>query len=672
MSEDGSRGRFETVTPFNDIRDYVGVPRVASLRLSPDGTRLVSVVQALNPDGRSYGTSLWEIPLDGRRPHRLTRSVKGEAGAEFTQRGDLLFGSRRPDPTVKDADEEVPALWLLPAAGGEARQIASRPGGVAGFATGGQTVVFCSDVLPGDEAGEDERRKTRKEAGISAILHESYPVRYWDHDLGPGEPRLFAGTLGEEERLTEVRDLTPQPGKALASHSAYDVTPDGSTVVATWGVSMPHGELRFELVAIEAADGGARRVLAADDGHDFDGPIRISPDGRLVACVRSNHADIDHIPESTLWIVDLATGEGHPAGGELWPSDIVWAPDSRSLFMAADHHGRRPIFLVPADGSAPERLTGDDAAYASLNVAPDGTVYALRGAVDAPAAPVRVAADGTVERLPSPAPELVLPGRLTEVTATADDGVEIRAWLALPEGASAKNPAPILLWIHGGPLGSWNDWSWRWNPWIMAQNGYAVLLPDPCMSTGYGPEMIRRGWANWGPRTHADLMAITDAALELPEVDATRTAAMGGSFGGYMANWVAGHTDRFSAIVTHASLWNLDQFAGTTDASMYWQREFGAPGTGLYAKLSPHRSLGNISTPMLVIHGDKDYRVPIGEALRLWWDLQRSDVESKFLYFPDENHWVLKPGNVQAWYQTVFAFLGQHVLGGPWARPDLL
>lgn len=672
MFGDDRRGKFETVTPFNDIRDYVGVPRVASLRLSPDGARLVSVVQALNPDGRSYGTSLWEIPLDGRRPYRLTRSVKGEAGAEFTQDGDLLFGSRRPDPTVKEADEEVPALWLLPATGGEARQIASRPGGIAGFVTGGRTVVFCSDVLPGDEAGEAERRRTRKDAGISAILHESYPVRYWDHDLGPGEPRLFAGTLGDGERLTEVRDLTPQPGKALSSHSACDVTPDGSTVVTTWGVSMPQGELRFELVAIDTADGGARRVLAAADDHDFDGPVRISPDGRLVACVRNNHADIDLIPESTLWIVDLDTGAGHPAGGGLWPSDIVWAPDSRSLFVVADDHGRRPIFRVPADGSAPERLTPDDAAYGSLNVAPDGAVYALRSAVDAPAAPVRVAPDGTVEKLISPVPDLELPGTLTEVTVTADDGAEIRAWLALPEGASAANPAPLLLWIHGGPLSSWNDWSWRWNPWIMAQHGYAVLLPDPCMSTGYGPDMIRRGWADWGPRTHADLMAITDAALELPEVDPARTAAMGGSFGGYMANWVAGHTGRFRAIVTHASLWNLDQFAGTTDASMYWQREFGSPGTVLYSKLSPHLSLENISTPMLVVHGDKDYRVPIGEALRLWWDLQRSEVESKFLYFPDENHWVLKPGNAVVWYETVLAFLDQHVLGREWKRPESL
>ncbi|MBG0830795.1 S9 family peptidase [Planomonospora sp. ID67723] len=652
------------------MRDYVGVPRLTSLRLSPDGNRLVGVVQALNPDGKSYGTALWEIPLDGRRPYRLTRSLKGEAGAEFTAAGDVLFGSRRPDPTVKDPDEEVSALWLLPAGGGEARQVASRPGGITGFATGGPTVVFASDVLPGDESTEAERRKARKDAGIGAILHEGYPVRHWDHDLGPGETRLFSGTAGED-RLTDVMDLTPEPGGAL-TNASYEVTPDGSTAVVTWTVPLPGGDVRSELVAIETSNGGARRVLASEDGHDFEGPLAISPDGRLVACVRSSHADTRTIPEVTLWIVDLATGEGHAAGGGLWPTEVAWAPDSASLYVIADHRGRRPVFRAPADGSEPVRLTPGDGAYSSLNAAPDGTLYALRSAVDRPAGPVRITAAGGTEDLPSPTPELELPGTLTEVAVTADDGVEIRAWLVLPEGASAENPAPLLLWIHGGPLASWNDWSWRWNPWIMARHGYAVLLPDPCLSTGYGPEMIRRGWANWGPRTHADLMSVTDAALELPEVDAGRTAAMGGSFGGYMANWVAGHTDRFKAIVTHASLWHLDQFAGTTDAAMYWRREFGELGTELYEKLSPHLSLEKITTPMLVIHGDKDYRVPIGEGLRLWWDLQRSGVESKFLYFPDENHWVLKPGNAVVWYETVLAFLAQHVLGQEWKRPDSL
>ena len=170
-------------------------------------------------------------------------------------------------------------------------------------------------------------------------------------------------------------------------------------------------------------------------------------------------------------------------------------------------------------------------------------------------------------------------------------------------------------------------------------------------------------------------MAITDAAQEHPDVDAERTAAMGGSFGGYMANWIAGHTDRFAAIVTHASLWALDQMLTTTDMAFYWAREFS--GKNLEAN-SPHQAADAITTPMLVIHGDRDYRVPIGEALRLWWDLlSRSTAADgstphKFLYFADENHWILKPGNAKVWYATVLAFLDHHVRGEEWKRPELL
>ncbi|MCT9929529.1 S9 family peptidase [Planotetraspora sp. A-T 1434] len=664
------------MSQFPDIRNYVALPRVVSLRLSPDGTRLVSVVQSLNPDGKSYGTALWEIPLDpDATPYRLTRSAKGEAGAQFAPGGEVLFVSRRPDATVKDGDEEVPALWLLPERG-EPRRIATRPGGIGGVRAAGGTVVYAAQVLPGDAATEEERRKARKDAGISAILHESYPIRYWDHDLGPAETRLFAAAAGDgpgaEGAFDGAVDLTPEPGRAL-DNADFALTPDGSTVITTWRVPLPNGESRHELAAFDVAAGpGSRRTLAASESHDFGGPLVVSPDGRFVACTRERHATETVSSSAELWVVDLATGEGRALGGELFPAAVAWAPSSDALFVAADHLGRRPVFRIPLDvslDSPVERLTPDDGAYYDLCPAPDGSLYALRGAVDSPPRPVRISPDGSVTDLPSPTPALDLPGTLTEVSAVADDGTEIRGWLVLPAGASAESPAPFLLWIHGGPLGSWNDWSWRWNPWIMAKNGYAVLLPDPCLSTGYGQAMIDRGWGEWGPVTHGDLMAITDECLKRPDIDDQRIAAMGGSFGGYMANWVAGHTDRFKAIVTHASLWNLDQFAGTTDASMYWQREFGRPGSDRLARLSPHHSLDKITTPMLVIHGDKDYRVPIGEGLRLWWDLQRSGVESKFLYFPDENHWVLNPGNAVAWYETVLAFLEHHVLGAPWTRP---
>ncbi len=322
------------------------------------------------------------------------------------------------------------------------------------------------------------------------------------------------------------------------------------------------------------------------------------------------------------------------------------------------------------------RLTADDFAYADVQVSPDGeSVYAMRTSYTEPFRPVRLDArtpDQYSTPLPGPSDVPPLPGRLVEVETKADDGVRVRSWLALPEGASAESPAPLLLWIHGGPLGSWNAWSWRWNPWIAVARGYAVLLPDPGLSTGYGLEFIKRGWGSWGQAPYTDLLAATDAAEARDDIDETRTAAMGGSFGGYMANWVAGHTDRFKAVVTHASLWALDQFGPTTDAPWYWAREMTPE---MATANSPHLHVGQISTPMLVVHGDRDYRVPIGEALRLWSEIasqaQADDgsMPHKFLYFPDEGHWVLSPQQARVWNQTVLAFLDHHVLGEPWETP---
>jgi dipeptidyl aminopeptidase/acylaminoacyl peptidase len=676
--------------PFSDLDAYVGLPRTGGLWLSPDGRRLVVGVATLDRKKTGYTTALWEVDPDGARPaRRLTRSGQGESAAAFTPSGDLLFASARPEPDGEADAEPKTALWLQPAGGGDAHVVACPPGGVRGVVVSeAGTVVVGSAMMPSstDAAGDTEIRAKRKEAGVSAILHEERPIRYWDHDLGPERTRLLVADLARDvtvgDARLDLRDLTGHVGRALGEECTWDITPDGRTVVAAWAVAEPAGSQRYTLVTIDVTT-GERRTLADDVDHEYESP-RLSPDGTCVAVVVSRRSAPGDPGNCWMGTVPLTGGpvRALTEAWDRWPHPACWTPDGTALVVAADDYGRSPLWRVDAVTGHPTRLTHDDGGYTDVQVSPDGRwIYALRSTIDSPPAPVRIPLDGAsaVEFLPGPTEALgagaPVPGRLAEVTATAGDGTPLRAWIALPHHADANAPAPLLLWIHGGPLRSWNAWSWRWNPWIAVADGYAVLLPDPALSTGYGIDFIRRGWGAWGGAPYTDLMAITDAAQKRPDIDADRTAAMGGSFGGYMANWIAGHTDRFAAIVTHASLWALDQLMATTDASHYWVREMTAEMTDTN---SPHRFAEAITTPMLVIHGDKDYRVPIGEALRLWWDLlsrsKAGDGSSphKFLFFPDENHWVLKPNHAKVWYSTVLAFLAHHVRGEEWQRPTLL
>jgi dipeptidyl aminopeptidase/acylaminoacyl peptidase len=701
-------------TPFHELARYVAIPRVTALRLSPDGDWLAAAVQTLAPDRKTYVTSIWRIPAtpaSAGGPVRLTRSPDGETNPRFRPDGSLLFISKRPGQHAGDPDrpgspegpagqegpgapaDDQPGLWLLPAAGGEAVRVADRPGGISALETSERTCVsvIASAVMPAAGAGEpadDARlRQAREDAGVTAIMHESVPVRYWDHDLGPAQLRLFAvdsaavdsAAPGQDGSIEPagLRDLTPAPGRALDRES-FCVSADGRTVAAGWWRGESHGDSRAELAVIDVAT-AARRTLLSAPGFDYEDPA-ISPDGRHVACIRSAHHTLDAPGDVTMTLTSLTSGSGERdllMGFDRRPVEVAWAPDSRSVYFTADDQGRRPVFRVDTGTGDVVRITADDGAYTDLCPAPDGGwLFALRSALDEPPVPVRLeAAEGQKpERLPSPGSPLALPGRLEEIGCAADDGVRIRSWLVLPANASAQEPAPLVLWVHGGPMSSWNSWSWRWNPWLLAARGYAVLLPDPALSTGYGQDFIARAYQEWGARPFADVMAATDAAVARSDIDGSRLAMMGGSYGGYMANWMAGHTDRFRAIVSHAGPWVLDQMFGTTDLPMFWRPQFGDPLTSpeRYEANSPHRHVARIRTPMLIIHGNKDYRVPVGEALRLWWDLSRHGAEAKFLYFPDENHWILSPGHAAVWYETVFAFLAQHVLGEPWHRPALL
>ena len=657
---------------YDDLDAFQALARTSGLALSPDGSRLIATVSALDAKGVRFVSSLWEVDPSGRAPaRRLTRSSKGEAGPVFAADGTLLFTSARPDPDADDEDGPA-ALWALPTVG-EAYVAGSRPGGVSGVRVAGSTVLVLSDTLPAATDDDEQRRTARKDAKVNAVLHAGYPVRHWDHDLGAGQDRLLSGDLTCEPVVW--RDLTPAPGRALRE-AQTDLSPDGRTAVTTWAVAEQGGASRTTLVAVDTAT-GERRTLLDDPAADLADP-RVSPDGRSVAAVREALSTPDEPVDSRLVVLALdCTGEARDVAPDwdLWVAEHRWSPDGACLLVTADQRGRRPVFRINLASGAVVRLTGDNGHYTDLRVSPDGTtVYALRNAVDAPPAPVRLSAVDPEQQpvlLQGPPTGPPPPGTLTEVTTTAADGTPLRAWLVLPD---AEGSHPLVLWVHGGPLSSWNSWSWRWCPWLLAAQGYAVLLPDPALSTGYGLDMVRRGWGDWGGAPYTDLMTMTDAALEHPAVDASRTAVMGGSFGGYMANWIAGHTGRFAAVVTHASLWDLEQFGPTTDAAYYWTREMTRERSIAH---SPSRFADAITSPVLVVHGDKDYRVPVGEGLRLWWDLcsraeDPATMPHRFLYFPDENHWVLTPGHAKVWYETVLAFLDHHVLGQPERVPDLL
>jgi dipeptidyl aminopeptidase/acylaminoacyl peptidase len=500
------------------------------------------------------------------------------------------------------------------------------------------------------------------------------PIRHWDHELEDESPRLLHLARPDAEPVDLAPDATLEllPGE-------YSLSADGAAVAATWRVRAAHGRSPYTVVVIDTAT-GARTVVAAGDDYQHSLP-RISPDGLYVALERERDATFA-APQLDQLVVVARDGSSEVVAdlGDLQPTEWAWTPDSRRLVVSGDWHGRGAVLLVDAATGAVERRVASDAPYSALCPAPDGRhVYALRSTWTEPPAPVRLdltVADQEPHRLPHPAQVPTPPGRLEEVSVEVNGGT-VRGWLCLPDG---DEPAPLMQWIHGGPFLSYNSWTWRWNPWLAVARGWAVLLPDPALSTGYGYGWLERAWPYRARAVWEDVEALLDAVVERPDIDGSRTALLGASFGGFMTNWIAGHTDRFGAIVTHAGLWALDQQHATTDAAHFKTGIFGtlSDHPDWYAENSPHSSVDAIRTPMLVVHGNRDYRVPVSEALRLWWDLvsrwdgDPAELPHRFLQLTGENHWVLSPANAEIWWDVVLGFCAQHVLKESWTPSHLL
>ena len=718
----------------------VTTPRIAGLAAHRNGP-VVVLRQELAPDGKRFVKHAWSVPCDGA-PVQLTHEENGVQEVRPTGSGAVYFTSERQAP---GDDAKRTRLWLLPEHG-EARPVLDTPNGISNLQLGGDRVFFISGMHPAARATADEFARNREihdrrdETGVSAVLYDRAPMRYWDHDLPAAQDALWF--LDPEGR---VRRVELPPGQFLD----YSVAPDGTWVLAAIATLLPRGVQRSQLwrvpVPDDDGDGARSRAGAApggaeDDGdgarhsggaahdgaanggsaphgaggdgavtsaaavtrsaatgsagagagtaapqllHDSDeaeawGCGEVSPDGTRVLLTRERLWREGVNMALSLWMHDVATG----TETEVVPADEHWAQeghwlDDESFVCTADHRGRGIVLRVhcPRDGEPRVAVEaggdGQDWTWSSVQPA-GGDLVGLRTSLAHPAELVRwpVSGGAEPETVGGLVPEDTVPGHLEEVTTTAADGTEIRAWLALPVDEHT-GPHPLLVFVHGGPWGSSNQWSWRWNPWPFVARGYAVLLPDPAISTGYGQSMIERGQQELGGAPFDDVMALTEAATARADVDPARQALLGGSYGGYMANWVATHTeDRFRCIVTHASLWNLDSMGATTDNTVW--REALVPAQA--AVYSPHRFVERIRVPLLVIHGDKDYRVPIAQGLELWSDLQlRTTVAGhRFLYYPDEGHWILKPANARTWYETVLAFLAEHVLDEDWTRPELL
>ena len=709
------------------IEALLDASRLAGLETT-DGGRILAKVASTTAKGTAYRTALVEI--DGDRLLPLTRGEASIGAVAAAEDGTTFFTAKRLGEDGTEADDAQ--LWALPPRG-EARELAARPGGFGGLRLAGSHLITELEVhsQASDETEHARLSAKREEAAVTAALHAEFPTRSWDHDLGPSRPVLALAALPSDLSWAEATAIAGAEGGAPSSSAAASGGPggsigssgdstDGSGPSAGSGdggssggsphkqvlhfryVTMPPGRLEEWTVdrdgsrALVAMADSRGDLLAASDLYLLDligaqpprllrqgtaeaehGPGEFSPDGTRALIGRGRNWTQEASLSTSVELLDLATGTSTPVWPELdqWV-DPVWLDDS-TLIATSDDQGRGSVWIGGLDDPAPRRLAGgpeQDLAFDSASVA-GGAVIASASGISVAPRPVRIEpATGQIQELANPADAVAQKGSLTEVTATAQDGTALRAWLRLPAG---EGPHPLVVFAHGGPWGSWNAWTYRWNPGPFADAGYAVLLPDPAISTGYGQAMIDRGQHELGGAPFTDIMALTDVTVAREDIDAERTAFAGGSYGGYMANWVAGHTgDRFRCIVTHASLWDTVSMGRTTDNAA-WER----PMREQNAHYNPRDSVADIVVPMLVIHGDRDYRVPIAQGQALWYDLNAfsatpRDAEGRtrhrYLYFPDEGHWIQGRGNAQVWYETFLGFLDEHVRGEAWERPATL
>jgi dipeptidyl aminopeptidase/acylaminoacyl peptidase len=656
--------------PF-DARRLVSLGRVSSVALSPDGTFAVAAVSRLGEEGAKYVSDLWRVPLDGSAATQLTHGNSNDRTPCFRRDGAIGFLSNR--SRSDDDDDGRDQVWVLPNGMGEPEAITDEPLGVRElqFAARGDLLVVVADVLPGVAHGDQRARaKDLEKNGPSELFfaNRSGPIRHWDHWLGRARPHLIA----YDDRGRSRRDLTPNADRHFTGDVAFDVSHHGAWIAITERVDSDDRLIDWSILLVDAKDGAARRI-AHGPKLEHSHPL-FSRDAKHVYFNRQRRSRERH-GKVELCMADVTSGATTVLceSWDRWPMARAAVPgrngEGEKLVAIADDEGAVPIFLITPKTNDVVRVTSRESGgtHDSLSVTDDGRIVGIRHTLRSPPEPFVI--DARADQTPRMLANLsgfdakeIESIETSRFDVTASDGARIQTWLVKPAAPRPK----IVLWIHGGPVGAFGDgWHWRWNPHVVASAGYAIALPNARGSTGFGTPFVDGIWNNaWGGQCFDDLMRVTDALEHRDDLDGAHIAAMGGSFGGYMCNFIGGQTTRFKALVTHASIFHLEAMCGASDYGPYFSIEMGTTSwkeRAEFEKHSPHRFIGKWKTPTLVIHGEKDYRVPISEALILFDALQEHHVESELLVFPDENHWVLRPRNIEAWYGHVARFLATHL-----------
>ena len=648
------------------IDDYLALKSVGDPQLSPDGKRVAYTVTEISLKDNRGIARIWlaDVAPGGAPPRPLTAGPGSDRQPRWSADGrTLAFVSTR---------ENGAQLWVLPIDGGEARRLTSLPDGAFDpvWLPDGTGLVVTSDIKWPSEQEVDRRTG---DYSTEARVWTDLLWRHWDDWRAGRRQHLFAVPLAGGV----AKDLTPVdhdvPTIATSGDGDVAVAPDGKEIaVAMHGDSTVADNTNVDVYLMNP-DGTAVHALTTNRGAD--NTPRYSPDGKWLAYLSMERAgfEADRVRLMLQRRNDGKTESGSPTeattGWTLSVGSYTWCPDSGCIYAVVEERGREIIYRIDVP-SFRRSVAVAGGVNTNPSVASDGRtlIYLRQTSIE----PAEVWAAG---RQVSHHNDAALAGLdlrpLEEFGFRGALGDSVFGWLLKPPGFTPSRRYPVVYLLHGGPQTAWLDlWHARWNYQLFAARGYVVAAVNRHGSTGYGQSFTDAVSQHWGDYPYEDLMKGLDVVARLPYVDSTRMGAAGASYGGYMIYWIAGHTTRFKALVAHDGVFNPVSMAGTTEELWFPNWEFAGTPYGnraLYEKWSPLNFVKNWKTPILIVHSQLDYRVDLSEGYQAFTAAKVMGVPAKFLYFPDEGHWVLKPRNRRLWWGVVLDWLDQYLKPAPTA-----